>query len=228
MQIIIRQDAAKVYMRQQQWRGNVNWEWYKMLEQIQGMTLEVETDFLFNDQYNTAPIPGVSEQGMRIMDESVDAVIDDIRQLRKRCNWCGHHSDINTPDCEYCGNAEYFETFRIYKRTVTKLDFDNALETFLSQAQAIIDNHAQANGFPGSELAIDPNGKKYIRIVSTKRSMQGGLTDQRSAYCFINRENGDILKTSSWKSPAKGARGNIYKPESIHGAVGPYGAAYLR
>lgn len=64
-------------------------------------------------------------------------------------------------------------------------------------------------------------GPKYIRVV-TKDGGQG-----RSAFCFIDRSNGDVLKTASWKSPAKGARGNIFKGPEGYG-VGQYGANYLR
>ena len=63
-------------------------------------------------------------------------------------------------------------------------------------------------------------GRKYIRIVITNHS-------QRSVYCFIERETGNILKDAGWKAPAKGARGNIWNdfcdvgnglPCNIHGS----------
>lgn len=231
MQIVIRNDAAKVYMRQRALHGVVNWDWYKMLEQVQGMTLEVKTDYLFADQYNTAPIPGVSEQGMRIMDESVEAVIDDIRLSRKFCRYCHHHSDINADSCENCGRSDYFEHFRIFKRKVTKLDYDTALENFLAEAQQIVNEYFSRNGFSHpSKISADFPGKKYTRIISTRVDSEGNeIESQRSVYCFINQENGDILKGKSWKAPElKNPRGNIYKPETIRSAVGAHGASYLR
>jgi hypothetical protein len=218
-------------MRQQALHGAVNWDWHKMLEQVQGMTLEVETKFLFAGQYNTVPIPGVSEQGMRIMDESVDEVIDDIRPSRKRCNWCGHHSDINAEVCENCERNDYFEKFRLFKRKVTKLDYDRALENFISEAQAIVNAYCARNGFDHpSRISADLPGKKYTRIIITGVDSDGReIESQKSAYCFINQENGDILKTASWKAPVtKNPRGNIYKPETIEWAVEAHGASYLR
>jgi len=46
-------------------------------------------------------------------------------------------------------------------------------------------------------------GKKYAKIHSEK----GGV------WCFINLENGDMLKPASWSAPAKHARGNIANAE---------------
>ncbi len=64
-------------------------------------------------------------------------------------------------------------------------------------------------------------GRKYARVFKEEKG--GG----RSAYCFVDRKTGDVLKSASWKGPAKGARGNIYASDPLAG-VGMYGAAYLR
>ena len=64
-------------------------------------------------------------------------------------------------------------------------------------------------------------GRKFARVFKEEKG--GG----RSAYCFVDRSNGDILKTAGWKGPAKGARGNIYAADPLAG-VSMYGAAYLR
>lgn len=44
-------------------------------------------------------------------------------------------------------------------------------------------------------------GKRYARLVI--------VTNQRSAYGFIDPTTGDLLKADGWKRPAKGLRGNI-------------------
>lgn len=106
MKIRIRDNAGELYVRQQQFV--INWEWAKQLEKIQGMTLEVETEFLFKDQFNTGPIEGVSDQGMRIMIGSVAEVIDDIRPYKMRCNWCGKVSNLGVL-CAHCKKPEYLE-----------------------------------------------------------------------------------------------------------------------
>lgn len=65
-------------------------------------------------------------------------------------------------------------------------------------------------------------GPKYFKIVKFDQS-------STSAYCFVERQTGSILKAASWKTPAKGIRGNISDPNFGWGrAVGVYGAAYRR
>ena len=72
-------------------------------------------------------------------------------------------------------------------------------------------------------------GKKNVRVV-TKREGAAGY-DHASAYCFVDIATGDILKPAGWKAPAKHARGNIRVGDASNwwnGALGEYGAAYLR
>lgn len=45
-------------------------------------------------------------------------------------------------------------------------------------------------------------GGKFIRLVIT-------LGGQRSVHAFVDKSNGDLLKSAGWKAPAKGARGNL-------------------
>jgi len=60
-----------------------------MLKKVQGQWLEVETDHLFDDQYNTPPVPGVSELGLRVMDHSVAEIEGDVRPRATKCWYCG-------------------------------------------------------------------------------------------------------------------------------------------
>lgn len=116
MKIKIKKDAKAIYIREQTKHlppsapGNINWDWARMLEQVQGMTLEVETEYLFKDQFNTGPIPGVSEHGMRIMESVVEEVIDDERPGKARCQWCGKTS-MTTDKCSHCVKEDYLTVF---------------------------------------------------------------------------------------------------------------------
>ena len=80
------------------------------LKPVSGMFLTVETDYLFGDQFNTAPVPGISESGFRVMMRDVAEIIGDVRPGRMRCNWCGKHS-VRDEVCHYCGKSEYLEKF---------------------------------------------------------------------------------------------------------------------
>jgi hypothetical protein len=93
MRIKLYKDAAAQYVRRcykhasPQAYGLHNEEFYNMLKKVQDTWLEVEIDYLFSDQFNTAPIPGVSESGMRIMAESVEEIEGDIRPGRYIDRW---------------------------------------------------------------------------------------------------------------------------------------------
>ena len=50
-------------------------------------------------------------------------------------------------------------------------------------------------------------GRKYYKLVHRSGK-------SRSVHCFINKTNGDVLKSASWKSPAKGVRYNLLDDNS--------------
>ena len=91
------------------------------------------------------------------------------------------------------------------------------LDLFLEGAQAKVD---AAYGEGENELTF-MRGKRYVRVISNAHG-------SRSAFCFVDRETGDVLKPAGWKGPAKHARGNIYDADHGAGGVTAYGAAYLR
>ena len=69
-----------------------------------------------------------------------------------------------------------------------------------------------------SNLAIElSEGRRYYKVV-----VNG------SAWAFVDKESGDILKPASWNAPAKHARGNVF---DMHGGlkyITVYGPAYMR
>ncbi len=75
----------------------------------------------------------------------------------------------------------------------------------------------------GNYFITIQQGRKFIKIV-----LNGVDSPHRSAFAFINMNNGDVLMASSWTSPAKGARGNIFDVHNGRKFVTPYGMAYLR
>lgn len=90
-------------------------------------------------------------------------------------------------------------------RTVTVSDAE--LKLFVGAASA---RHAAGlkAAYPNCELnweslSVQP-GRKYARLVTV--APDGTV---RSAFCFVDLSNGDILKCDGWNRPAKHARGNI-------------------
>ena len=49
-------------------------------------------------------------------------------------------------------------------------------------------------------------GRKNARIVQCPVTPAGVVCNSRSVYCFVRIEDGAILKSASWKTPAKGVR----------------------
>lgn len=79
MHIKIKNDAAQAYS-DRNWFGKganrrrnpqFSLEWMKTLEAIQDTWINVELKYLFKNQYNTVPIEGVSDKGLRIHDDDV-------------------------------------------------------------------------------------------------------------------------------------------------------------
>jgi hypothetical protein len=103
-------------------------------------------------------------------------------------------------------------------------DFDTSLSTFVTGCQVIVtENDAQYENVKfDTKLSIAKGGRRYAKIV---RADVGGSC---GVYCFVDKTNGNVLKAASWSAPAKHARGNIFNNDNGLGAMGPYGAAYLR
>lgn len=100
-------------------------------------------------------------------------------------------------------------------------NFETALLSFVEGCQDKIDKYYSDNEYKMDVPQISiGGGRKYIKIVRAD--------NQTSVHCFINAENGDVLKAASWKAPAKHARGNIFKEDNGLNCMSQFGAAYLR
>lgn len=101
------------------------------------------------------------------------------------------------------------------------------IDGFVAAVQAKHDAHL-AKDFPNSVDVLQKVysaqvGPKYVKIVEARPS-----GDQRSVHCFLERATGYILKSASWRAPAKGARGTVHTPTFGVEYMTVYGARYLR
>ncbi|MED4262042.1 hypothetical protein [Priestia aryabhattai] len=113
MKIQIKKNAKEMYIADNtDFEGNYfgNDQWEQVMEKIAGKVIEVDTEQLFKHEFNTKPIEGVSEEGIRIMEEYVDKVIDDIRKGKAHCDFCNETSDSDKI-CTRCGRVDYLEPF---------------------------------------------------------------------------------------------------------------------
>jgi len=86
---------------------------HKVGVSIDGQTIELETAHLFENQWNTAPIAGVSEKGLRVFDWAEEALFNRGQELThlKYGYWLEQTPAMreirrNTVACGYCGKQE--------------------------------------------------------------------------------------------------------------------------
>ena len=106
----------------------------------------------------------------------------------------------------------------------TIFNFEHRLDLFVAAAQEVVDAWYKQMEYntQSTKLSIDPRGRKYVRIVATSQF------GNKSAHCFVSREDGNILMAAGWKAPAKHSRGNIYDHDHGKSACTPTGVRYLR
>jgi hypothetical protein len=106
--------------------------------------------------------------------------------------------------------------------------FEEAFACFFELAKQKVEKSYENVRYAKGTLEYEV-GNRYVRIWRVEKPTDGGHTyNHRSAYCFVDVLNGDILKAASWRAPAKHARGSIYAADFGISAVGPYGANYLK
>lgn len=105
-------------------------------------------------------------------------------------------------------------------------DINKAIDNFLVYVNKLNDEHIESHKFEhlkeaNAHITKSDPGRKFMRLVH----MENGKA--RSVYCFVNMENGDLLK-GSWKAPVKnGVRGNVFD-ETTYTNFDHYGPKYLR
>lgn len=61
----------------------------------------------------------------------------------------------------------------------------------------------------GLDEYVYEKGRKYAKIIHL-----AGPSKQRSAHAFVDLNTGDVYKSASWKTPAKGIRYNLVDEKS--------------
>jgi len=98
------------------------------------------------------------------------------------------------------------ETFADY---VAQQDARNTIQTNVTKyclmlCDALLDNFKSRNNNSSSDYKFYiESGRKYHKII-----METG-SGSRSAHAFVDKKTGEVYKSASWKSPAKGVRYNL-------------------
>ncbi|SDK44702.1 DUF7717 family protein [Bradyrhizobium ottawaense] len=97
-------------------------------------------------------------------------------------------------------------------------DLKVAVESFFEGCRQISDKHMDAN-YPKLAKPVFELEELIVRY----RIKRDG-----SAFAFVDKKTGDVLKAAGWSTPAKHARGNVFDEHNGLKQIGPYGPAYLR
>lgn len=104
--------------------------------------------------------------------------------------------------------------------------FNQCLARFLAASQAlVVENYKRYPNLTPPTL-VEDEGLRYVRIWSQDKG-EAARGSRGSAWAFIDKTNGNILKPDGWKKPAKHSRGNIYAADAMAN-VTSYGPAYLK
>lgn len=96
---------------------------------LDGKTVQLETDFVFDNQWNTTPIEGLSDKGYRLMDWAQDyrpgnsadlkqgywleptEEMADIRRVTMKCGYCGKSENISLGNtfCSKCLGSPHLD-----------------------------------------------------------------------------------------------------------------------
>ena len=143
------------------------------------------------------------------------------------------------------------ETNRIFIRDYTNLYCEAITENYRLYHIDSMERMASSepdSSYPSDELKRIQNGtanlmkfeiregKKYYKIVQVEFDTFQDRNEYRdtSVHSFVDKNNGNVYKPASWKSPAKHVRFTFQKPEDIRFLLSPInvdwagGYLYLR
>ena len=101
-----------------------------------------------------------------------------------------------TTFADYVAQQDARNTIQLNVRKWTLMLCDALVDNFKQR------NHGSINGIPAPEYKfyIAEGGRKYHKIVMEYEN------GQRSVHAFVDKKTGEVYKSASWKSPAKGVR----------------------
>jgi hypothetical protein len=96
---------------------------------------------------------------------------------------------------DFCATQDARNTIQLNVRKWTLMLCDALVDNFKSR------NRGELAGRPAPVYKFYPEeGRKYFKVMMETDS------GSRSVHCFIDKKTGEVYKSASWKSPAKGVR----------------------
>jgi hypothetical protein len=122
------------------WAGNLR----DQVKSLEGKWLEVETDYLFNDQYN------IKTPNIRVYDSMVEAVKDDVREGLGKCKYCGTMLKVG----ETCKKYTKENPSKYGDKETTCADY--GIDWFTPENTYFLKYPAGVKCYPHEFLSIDP------------------------------------------------------------------------
>jgi len=95
----------------------------------------------------------------------------------------------------------------------------NNIKQLTNQLCAILKANYYKKGSTLEYNYVVEEGNKYYKVIM--------VNNQRSVHAFVDKNNGDLYKAKSWKSPAKGVRYNLVKDIEKLAIVADWAGGYL-
>ncbi len=174
--------------------------------ELDGKEIELETEHLFNDQWNTAPIAGVSDSGLRVFDWYEDAnfqnpgtkighyleITDEMREARRNryvCGFCGRQEDAQkgTVFCGQCIDSEYLKEEELYLTRMRSVTEGRAPRSPLtkSEAERLVPEYRKAQVHGASERGVARLAKQRHDIVTKCDATVANATAERDGMLWL-------------------------------------------
>lgn len=194
MKLVIKKNAVEV---EKAHGGYFAKGYLESLSKIAGTTVDVETDHLFQDQYN------IVQENLRVFDKVVEEVIDDARTGRARCNYCGLHTEAALGYCPFCNRKE--STLTPFKPFVRLPDNPGPSEYELQAEKFLRDNHITFKAeYLDAKCPLWCDGMKY-RVTFRRKTIPSGTMKEIS-----NRASLSLFFWNSQNDAANGKEPRAY------------------
>ena len=100
---------------------------------------------------------------------------------------------------DYAAQQDARNTIQLNVRKWTLMLCDALVDNFKSR------NHGKVGGYDAPVYKFYPEeGRKYFKIIMEIPNLN--RAPSRSVHAFVDKKTGELYKSASWKSPAKGVR----------------------
>jgi hypothetical protein len=107
---------------------------------------------------------------------------------------------VESPMIEEMLIGQSFDSFKEQQDARNTIEL-NIRKYCLMLCDALLDNFKSRNSSSDYKFYIE-SGRKYHKLIMDANG-------SRSVHAFVDRKTGEVYKSASWKSPAKGVRFNL-------------------